>query len=73
MSNRIDQSSEVNRIANSIVDNDFISGSSKKPSEVLQAGIKEFASGAGSLIPGASMFCNIASAVLGGIAAVFGT
>ena len=73
MANSIDKTSELNRVANSLSDHDIFSSGSKKPSEALQDGIKQFASGAGSLIPGASMFCNIASAVLGGIAAVFGT
>ena len=70
---RIDQAAETNRIANSLSTVNLSDSGGRKPSEALQDGIKQFSAGAGSLIPGASMFCSIASAVLGGIAAVFGT
>lgn len=76
MANSIDKTSEVNKIANSLTDTDFFSGSGRKQSkevENLQNGIKAFGSGIGSLIPGASFFCGIASAVLGGIAAALGS
>ena len=76
MSNSIDKTSEVNKIANSLSDTDFFSGTGKKHSkevEALQSGIKEFGATAGSFIPGASMICGIASALLGGIAAALGT
>lgn len=76
MLNPIDRSSEVNKVANSLSDNDFFGGSGKKHSkeiEALQTGIKEFGAGIGSFIPGFGAIAGIASAILGGLAAVFGS
>ena len=76
MANSIDKTSQLNNVANSLDSTDFFSGSGKKHSkevEALQTGIKQFGAGIGSFFPGASMICNIASAVLGGLAAALGS
>jgi hypothetical protein len=77
MANNIDRTSEVNSIANGIInDTGFISGSTKKHSEVVEAletGIKTFGSSVGKFIPGAEAFCAVASAVLGFVAGLLGT
>ena len=76
MSNSIDKTSELNKITNSLGDTDFFSGGGKKHSkevEALQSGIKEFGAGIGSLIPGFGAIAGIASAILGGLAAIFGS
>jgi hypothetical protein len=77
MANNIDRTSEVNSIANGIInDTGFISGNTKKHSEAVEAldsGIKAFGSSVGKFIPGAEAFCGIASAVLGFVSGLLGT
>lgn len=73
---RISDSAAIDKVANALIDTDPFASGRKKNSETvqsLQSGIKTFGSVAGGFIPGAGMICSIASAVLGGFAAAFGT
>lgn len=76
MSTSIDKTTELNRVANSLTDTDFFSGSGKKNGkeiEALQSGISSFGAALGNFIPGFGAITSVVSAVLGGLAAVFGS